>query len=66
MSDRLQRLLERHQRLDDRLQRLQSTRWPDRFEIARLKKLKLALKDFMSRKFRQSGTGSWRSLTGAQ
>ncbi len=45
MSDNLYRLLERHQRLDDRLRRLQSSRWVDPFEIARLKKLKLALKD---------------------
>lgn len=45
MSDHLYRLLERHQRLDDRLRRLQSSRWVDSFEIARLKKLKLALKD---------------------
>lgn len=49
MSDRVYRLLERHQRLDERLRRLQSARWPDPFEIARLKKLKLALKDRLAR-----------------
>lgn len=45
MSDHLYRLLERHQRLDDRLRGLQRARWVDPFEIARLKKLKLSLKD---------------------
>ena len=45
MSDRLFRLMERHQRLDDRLRAAQSRRWPDPFEITRLKKLKLVLKD---------------------
>ena len=45
MSDHFFRLLERHQRLDGHLRRLQSARWPDPFEIARFKKLKLALKD---------------------
>ena len=50
MSDLMFLLLERHQRLDDRLRRLQGVRrrgllGPDQFEIARLKKLKLALKD---------------------
>ena len=45
MSDHLFRLLERHQRLDNRLRHLQTSRWVDPFEIARIKKLKLALKD---------------------
>lgn len=45
MSDRVFRLLERHQRLDAQLSLARSRRWPDPFEIARLKKLKLALKD---------------------
>ena len=45
MSDRVFRLMERHQTLDERLRRLQTTRWPDPFEIARLKKIKLALRD---------------------
>ena len=34
---------------DDRLRRLQRTPWPDPFEVARLKKLKLALKDRLAR-----------------
>ncbi|MFN3516116.1 MAG: YdcH family protein [Novosphingobium sp.] len=49
MSDRVFRLLERHQRLDEALRRLQANRWPDPFEIARLKKLKLAIKDRLAR-----------------
>ncbi len=49
MSDRLFRLMERHQKLDDALRRLQTRRWPDPFEIARLKKLKLAIKDRLAR-----------------
>ena len=54
MSDRIFSLLERHQTLDDRLRRLQAVRkispWGvDPFEIARLKKLKLALKDRLVR-----------------
>lgn len=49
MSDRVFRLLERHQKLDEALRRLQARRWPDPFEIARLKKLKLAVKDRLVR-----------------
>ena len=49
MSDRLFRLMERHQQLDSTLRQLQVQRWPDPFKIARLKKLKLALKDRLSR-----------------
>ena len=49
MSDKAFRLLERHQKLDARLRALQSLRWPDPFELARLKKLKLAVKDRLSR-----------------
>jgi uncharacterized protein len=50
MSDRVFRLLERHQRLDEHLQRIQMRRWPDPFEVVRLKKLKLILKDRLSRR----------------
>ena len=39
------RLLERHQKVDALLDRARRQRWADPFEIARLKKLKLALKD---------------------
>ena len=49
MSDRLFRLMERHQKLDRALRQLQVQRWPDPFQIARLKKLKLALKDHLAR-----------------
>jgi hypothetical protein len=45
LSDHVFRLLERHQKLDARLSLARSRHWPDPFEIARLKKLKLALKD---------------------
>lgn len=45
MSDRVYRLMERHQKLDDALRRLQARKWADPFEIARLKKIKLALRD---------------------
>lgn len=49
MSDRVFRLMERHQKLDEMLRRLQARRTADPFEIARLKKLKLALKDRLMR-----------------
>lgn len=49
MNDRVFRLLERHQRLDERLRRLQALRFPDPFEVMRLKKLKLVLKDRLAR-----------------
>jgi hypothetical protein len=49
MSNRVYRLLERHQRLDDRLRLAQSLRFADPFEIRRLKKIKLAIKDRIAR-----------------
>ena len=49
MSDMTFRLLERHQKLDARLRLLQGLRWPDPSELARLKKLKLAIKDRLTR-----------------
>lgn len=49
MSDTAFRLLERHQRLDDLLRRAQAKRFADPLEIARLKKLKLAIKDRLAR-----------------
>ncbi len=49
MSDQAFRLLERHQKLDSRLRLLQGLRWPDPLELARLKKLKLAIKDRLAR-----------------
>ena len=49
MSDRVYHLMERHQRLDEHLRRLQASRFADSFEILRLKKLKLAIKDRLAR-----------------
>ena len=49
MSDRVFRLLERHQKLDELLCRAQRRNWADPFEIARLKKRKLAIKDRLAR-----------------
>ncbi len=49
MSDPIFRLMERHQKLDAHLQSARARRWTDPFEIARLKKLKLAIKDRISR-----------------
>jgi uncharacterized protein len=49
MSDRIFRLLELHRKLDDDLRAARARRWADPFEIARLKKLKLALKDRLAR-----------------
>ena len=49
MSDHVYRLLERHQKLDDLLRRVQSRRGASPFEVLRLKKLKLAIKDRINR-----------------
>ena len=49
MSERVFRLLERHQKLDEALRRAQRRRWIDPFEVVRLKKLKLAIKDRLAR-----------------
>ena len=49
MSDRVFRLLERHQKLDEALRLAQRRRLADPFEIVRLKKLKLAIKDRLTR-----------------
>ncbi|MGD9473289.1 MAG: DUF465 domain-containing protein [Novosphingobium sp.] len=53
MSDRVFRLMERHQRLDDLLHRARKRRFADPFEIARIKKLKLAIKDRIARALRK-------------
>jgi len=53
MSDRFFRLMERHQKLDDRLRLAQTLRLPDPLEITRLKKMKLAIKDRLSRLLRK-------------
>lgn len=52
MTDRSFRLLERHQKVDERLRRVQASRFADPFEILRLKKLKLAIKDRLARRAR--------------
>jgi len=51
MSDRYFILLERHQKLDEALRLARHKRWVDPFEIARIKKLKLVVKDRLSRMF---------------
>lgn len=53
MPDRIFHLMERHQKLDDQLRRAEGRRFPDPWEIARLKTLKLAIKDRLARLFRQ-------------
>lgn len=53
MSDRVFRLMERHQKLDEALRHAQRRRLADPFEIVRLKKLKLAIKDRMARLMRR-------------
>ena len=45
MSNRVYRLLEYHQRLDDELRREVRRSWPSFSRIQRLKKLKLIIKD---------------------
>lgn len=52
-SDRVFRLMERHQKLDDALRLAQRRRLADPFEIVRLKKLKLAIKDRIARLLRR-------------
>ncbi|WP_067675394.1 DUF465 domain-containing protein [Tsuneonella dongtanensis] len=45
MSDRLYSLMERHQKLDRLIAAVQRRKSGDAFELLRLKKLKLAIKD---------------------
>ena len=49
VSDHFFRLLARHHQLDARLQQLRTLRWLDPLEVVRLKKLKLAVKDRLTR-----------------
>ena len=55
MSNQVYRLMERHQQLDDRLRRVLTRRWADPTEVARLKKLKLAIKDRLNRVMHRTG-----------
>ena len=56
MSDRVFRLMERHQKLDEALRLAQRRMARDPFEIVRLKKLKLVIKDRMMRLLRRPQT----------
>lgn len=49
MTNRVFHLLERHQKLDEQLHFARRRRWVDPIEIARIKKLKLMLKDRLAR-----------------
>ena len=53
MPDQVYRMLERHQKLDALLRQIQAQRWLDPLESSRIKKLKLALRDRLSRLARQ-------------
>lgn len=53
MSDRVFSLMERHQQFDEALRSAQRRRAADPFEIVRLKKLKLAIKDRIARLLRR-------------
>ena len=55
MHSRLYSLLEAHQRIDGHLRLEQQRRWKDWFRIARLKKLKLRVKDLIHRQTLQRG-----------
>lgn len=54
MSDRLFRLMERHQKLDRLIAAAQQCRFGDPFALLRLKKLKLAIKDRIARSVRRT------------
>ena len=45
MSDKMFRLMERHQKIDRLIAALQKRRFDNTLEVLRLKKLKLAIKD---------------------
>ena len=58
MPNHVFRLLERHQKLDDLLRVAQAGRSINPFEIVRLKKLKLAVKDRLQRFARQTAAST--------
>ncbi|WP_114521377.1 YdcH family protein [Altererythrobacter sp. ZODW24] len=49
MSERLYSLMEKHQKLDEKLRLAQRSVMPDPHEVGRLKKMKLAIKDRLAR-----------------
>ena len=53
MSDRIFRLMQRHQKLDEILREARQRRGADPLEILRLKKLKLMAKDRIAATLRQ-------------
>lgn len=53
MSDRLFRLMERHQKLDRMIAAAHKRRFGEPLELIRLKKLKLAIKDRIARGMRR-------------
>ena len=53
MPDQVFRLLARPQKLDALLRQVQARRWLDPLETSRIKKLKLAVRDRLSRLARQ-------------
>jgi hypothetical protein len=55
MNSRLYTLLEAHQRIDGQRRLDRQRRWKDWFRIARLKKLKLRVKDLIRRQTLQAG-----------
>jgi uncharacterized protein len=57
MSDRLFRLMERHQKLDRLIAAAQRRRSRDPLELLRLKKLKLAIKDRIAMLMRRHARG---------
>ena len=59
MPNHVFRLLERHQKLDDLLRRAQASRFSHPFEVLRLKKLKLAVKDRLARLARYPPAVFW-------
>jgi len=58
MSYNVFRLMERHQKLDELLRRAQSRRMPDPYEVTKLKKLKLSIKDRLARFFGRQDTST--------
>jgi hypothetical protein len=63
MHPRLYRLIEVHQRIDRALESERRRRWQDPFKIIRLKKLKLRIKDLISRFTRQPRKGQRRAMS---